>query len=153
MTGGRYTPPRRTGVMGESAASAALRERLHFERAASRSLCARADAVRLHAAELRRRTDEQRRSWKRWHRVWGRIAGVRTSWLPQEPRPGRPLVRVCMYCARVYVALPLAHGEAEADSTWHHVPAWVRAQIRVGALRVVPSHGVCPPCARQHGMD
>ncbi|GJG85797.1 hypothetical protein tb265_09780 [Gemmatimonadetes bacterium T265] len=125
--------------------------RLRAQRAASLHFCARADAERRRAVELRDLMAEQSHAWRRWHRLWSHVAVGG----PVSGRAGqaRPLVRVCMYCARVHSALDLARDEAEADAAWRPVPHWVRDGLREGKLRVIPSHGMCPACARQRGMD
>ena len=124
--------------------------------AVSRSLCARAEVQRTRSAELRQLAVQQRRDWRgrrRLHRRDTRGADPAVGPWPGAPRAARPVVRVCMDCARVYAALPLAASEREADVGWRTVPLWVREGIRAGHLGVVPSHGICPACARLRGWD
>ena len=127
----------------ERRAVAGLRESVRAACDASRRLCARADAERARAGELRQLTAQQSGDWRRWRRLHRRVTGGGTG--------GRPVLRVCMDCARVYAALPLARSEGEASAGWRAVPQWVREQLGAGALRVIPSHGICPGCARARG--
>ena len=102
----------------------------------------------IRARELRTLLADDARSWRAWRRLWRRLMYYARPLEPQPP--ARPLVRVCMYCARVYVALPLARGIDEDDRAWDTVPRWVREQFGTPALRVIPSHGMCPTCGRQY---
>lgn len=127
----------------QQGALAALRASARAQCDASRLLCARAGAVRTRSGELRRLTAQQSQAWRRWRQLQRRVT--------QGGGPERPILRVCMDCARVYAALPLARSEGEADAAWRAVPVWVRERLRAGALSVVPSHGICPGCARARG--
>ena len=143
------------GTPGEAGSAGAPRgeSRARADRACetSRHLCARATREVHRSRELRAQLADGVRSWRAWRRLWRRL--MRHA-RPLAERPGtRPLVRVCMYCARVYVALPLARGTDDVDRSWDLMPPWVREQFGNPALRVILSHGMCPPCARRHLPD
>lgn len=128
-------------------------------RALSEWLCARATADRAWSTTLRGLATDQQASWRRWHRMW------RHLWEPNASgegasvvNPPHPLLRVCMYCWCVHEAVPAGSDEHErphvdgAGAAWCVVPWWVRDQLREGGSGLRVSHGVCPDCARAHGL-
>ncbi len=123
---------------------------------ASERLCARATTEATRSRELQSLLSAQARSWRGWHRLWRRVVLHPSRAAVCDAGAARPrlpaVLRVCMFCERVYVALPLARGLAEADEAWRAVPPWVRGRIADPKFRVVFSHGACPACARRH-MD
>lgn len=118
-------------------------------RAASEHLCARAGAGIALARELRVLGVEQAYRWRGWHRLWRRV--VRGT--PGREHGRRAIVRTCMYCRRIYLALPLARGIDEHERGWHTAPTWVQERLLHPTIGIVVSHGMCAGCAPQHDAD
>jgi hypothetical protein len=119
-----------------------LRERVALARQVSSALASSATACCAMSAAARDAALHSCAQWRAWREG---IAALRR----RTDGAGRAVLRVCMQCEAVCFTPP----GRDAAEEWIAPPPWIRERFRSGWRRPALSHGLCPRCALQLGVE